>query len=115
MSIFTVFHNPRCAKSRDALAYLDEKKIEYSVVNYLNTPLTFEELNTVIDALDVSAESLIRKNEAEWKTHFADKELEEDELIFAMIEYPKLMQRPIVSNGEHAVIARPASEIDRLL
>ncbi len=111
----TVYHNPRCAKSREALAYLDERKITYEVVNYINEPLTFDQLNDVIDALNIDVASLVRKNEATWKTLFADKELEDDELIFAMIEHPKLMQRPIVLAGDKAVIARPSSKIDDIL
>lgn len=110
-----VYHNPRCGKSREALAYLDEKGQAYEVVEYMKTPITPDELTEVIDALDIDAEDLIRKNEAEWKDNFQDLELTEEEYILAMIEYPKLMQRPIVLKGEKAVIGRPKEEIDKLL
>jgi len=115
MNRITVYHNPRCSKSREALAYLDAKGLDYDVVDYQKNPLTFEELNGLIDALDMDVTSLIRKNEATWKSVFADKELEDDELIYTMLEHPKLLQRPIVLAGERAVVARPASEIDKLL
>lgn len=110
-----VYHNPRCTKSREALAYLDEKGAEYEVVEYMKEPLTPMDLESILEALDMTAIELIRKNEADWKENFADKELEEDEVMLAMIEYPKLMQRPIVMNGGKAVVARPAQEIDKVL
>lgn len=114
MSSYTIYHNPRCGKSREALALLEEKNATIDVINYINEPLTFDQLRDVLDILDIPAEDLIRKNEAVWKDLFADKELSEEEFIYAMIEHPKLMQRPIVVKGDKAVIARPASEIEQL-
>lgn len=110
-----VYHNPRCTKSREALAYLDEKGLEYEVVEYMKEPLTPMDLESVLEALDMSAEDLIRTNESVWKDDFKGKELDEDELILAMIEHPKLMQRPIVLNSGKAVVARPAEEIEKVL
>lgn len=110
-----VYHNPRCGKSREALAYLDDKGQVYEVVDYMKTPITPNELTEVLDALDLDAEELIRKNEADWKEHFKDLELTEEEYVLAMIEYPKLMQRPIILKDQKAVIGRPKEEIDKLL
>lgn len=110
-----VYHNPRCTKSRQALAYLDEKGKEYEVIEYMNEPLTHDEIEGLLEKLDMSAEELVRKNEDIWKSEFKDKELDEDELMFAMIEYPKLMQRPIIVNGDKAVIGRPTEDIDKVL
>lgn len=110
-----VYHNPRCTKSREAVQYLEEKGVKAEIIEYMKDPLTPNELEVILDALDMEAIELIRKNEAEWKAEFKDKELDDDELILAMIEYPKLMQRPIVMNGDKAVVARPATEIDQLL
>lgn len=110
-----VYHNPRCTKSREAVKYLEEKGQKAEIVEYMKDPLTPNELEVVLDALDMVPMELIRTNEAEWKELFKDKELDEDELILAMIEYPKLMQRPIVMKGDKAVVARPATEIDQLL
>lgn len=110
-----VYHNPRCTKSREAVKYLEDKGVNFQVVEYLKDPLTQNELEILLDALDMIPEELIRKNEAIWKEEFKDKELDDDELTLAMIEHPKLMQRPIVVNGDKAVVARPAEEIDKLL
>lgn len=110
-----VYHNPRCTKSREALKYLDDKGVSYEVVEYMKDPLRPEEIEDMLDALGMSAMDLIRTNEAEWKDNFKGKELDEDELILAMIEYPKLMQRPVVMSADKAVVARPADEIDKVL
>lgn len=110
-----VYHNPRCTKSREALAYLENKGLEYEVVEYMKEPLTPMDVESVLEALDMSAEELIRTNETIWKDEFKGKELDEDELVLAMIEHPKLMQRPIVLNAGKAVIARPAEEIEKVL
>ncbi len=110
-----VYHNPRCGKSREALKYLDEKGLEYEVVEYMKEPLTAGQLEGVLEQLDMNADELIRTNEAIWKEEFKGKELDDEELILAMIEHPKLMQRPIVVKGNKAVVARPAEEIENLL
>lgn len=110
-----VYHNPRCGKSREALKYLDEKGLEYEVVEYMKEPLTAGQLEGILEQLDMNADELIRTNEAIWKEEFKGKELDDEELILAMIEHPKLMQRPIVVKGNKAVVARPAEEIENLL
>lgn len=110
-----VYHNPRCGKSRESLAWLEAKNIPYEVVNYMDEPLTFEELDGLLQILDVDPMDVVRTQEPEWKAHFAASELEDEELIYAMIEYPKLMQRPIVVIGDKAVIARPAELLERLV
>ncbi|KAB2810363.1 arsenate reductase (glutaredoxin) [Phaeocystidibacter luteus] len=110
-----VYHNPRCTKSREAVKYLEEKGVEAQVVEYMKEPLTPNELEVILDALDMEPMELIRTNEAIWKEEFKGKELDDDELILAMIEYPKLMQRPIVMNGDKAVVARPAEKSDEVL
>lgn len=109
------YHNPRCSKSREGLAYLEEKGIAPEVVLYMNEPISPTELEDIIDALDIEASDLIRKKEAIWKEDFADKELEEDELILAMIEHPKLMERPILVNGNKAAIGRPKENFDAII
>lgn len=110
-----IYHNPRCSKSREALQYLEEKQLPHEVVNYMNEPLTFDELQELLDKLGMDPFELIRLNEQIWKDEFADKELDDNELIFMMVEYPQLMQRPIVVNDEMAVLARPADKIAELL
>lgn len=73
------------------------------------------EFEDVLDALDMDAIDLVRKNESVWKEEYRDLELGEDEIILAMIEHPKLMERPIVVNGDRAVVARPAEKIEEVL
>ena len=97
------------------MAWLEAKGIEADVVKYLDEPLTFDNLQTVIDQLGIEPQDLIRTNEAEWKAEFKGSDLGDEELIYAMIEYPKLMQRPIVVIGDRAVVARPADTIESLL
>jgi len=109
------YHNPRCTKSREGLAYIEEKGIAPEVVLYMNEPISPNELEDIIDALDIEASDLIRKKEEIWKEEFADKELEEDELILAMIEHPKLMERPILVNDNKAAIGRPKENFDAII
>jgi arsenate reductase len=110
-----IYHNNRCGKSREALKMLEEKGIQHEVVDYMKTPISEEELEGVLEKLDMDAIDLVRNKEAEWKEHFKGKELDEAEVILAMIEYPKLMEPPIVVQGENAVVARPAEKMDQIL
>ena len=110
-----IYHNNRCRKSREALQMLEEKNIKHEVVDYMNTPVTEEELEGLLEKLDIDAIDLIRNKEIDWKDNFKGKELDEAEVILAMIEYPKLMERPIVVNGENAIVARPAEKMDEIL
>ncbi|MEY2963133.1 MAG: hypothetical protein RL754_394 [Bacteroidota bacterium] len=112
-----VYHNPRCQKSREAVALLEEKGVDFEVRLYMNDEesMSAAELESVLEALDMEAMELVRTKEAIWKEEFEDLELDEDEIILAMIENPKLMERPIVVNGDRAVVARPAEKIDAIL
>jgi len=111
--MITIYHNPRCRKSREALAIIEERGIEHLVRLYLNDEesMSAAEFQDVLDALDMDAIDLVRKNESVWKEEYKTLELDEDEVILAMIEHPKLMERPIVMNGERAVVARPVEKL----
>lgn len=111
----TVYHNPRCTKSRNACKLLSEKGIEFETVEYLKNPLTRKDLTGILKKLGIPASALIRKTEAVYKEHFKGKELSEEEWIAAMIEYPKLMERPIVVRGNKAVVGRPTENVLALL
>lgn len=111
---YTVYHNPRCTKSRNALAYLDQKGAEYEIIEYLKEIPTISELKDVLKKLNMSAEDLLRKNEAVYKENYKGKSLSEDEWIEAMVENPKLIERPIVILDGRAVVARPTENIDLL-
>lgn len=112
-----VYHNPRCRKSREALTYLEEKGVSFEVRYYMKDEesMTASELEEVLDALNMDALDLVRKNEALWKEEYRDLELGEDEVILAMIENPRLMERPIILNGDKAVVARPAEKAEEVL
>jgi len=84
-------------------------------VRYMDEPLTYAELDDLLQRMDMDPMDLVRTQEPEWKEHFASNELEDEEVIYAMIEYPKLMQRPIVAIEDEAVVARPAERIAEIL
>jgi arsenate reductase len=105
------YHNPRCKKSREGLQLLEEKGLQPEVILYMTEPLSPMDLEDILVKLSIDAEDLIRSKEAVWKEEFKDKELSEDELVLAMIEYPQLMERPILVNGDKAVIGRPTENL----
>ena len=111
----TLYHNPRCSKSREALQILQQANEPVEVVLYLKDPLSEGALKKIIQQLGVSALELIRKNEPVWKQNYKGKSLSEDELITAMVNNPKLMERPIAINKTKAVIGRPPSEVLKVL
>ncbi len=112
---FKYYHNPRCGKSRQCLAFLQEKGVEPELVLYLKNPPSFEELSEVIDKLGIKPLELIRKNESIFKENFKGKELSNKEWIQAMVDYPKLIERPILISENAAVIGRPKENVLQLL
>ena len=110
-----VYHNPRCSKSRCALEYLDGVNENYEVVEYLKNIPSKSELKKIIQILGIRPEELIRKSEAEYKENYMGKQLTDDQWVEAMIQFPKLIERPIVIKNNKAVIARPTERIDDLL
>ena len=110
-----IYHNPRCSKSRQTLQLIEEKGIQPKIKLYLETPPTKEELKAVIKKLGISAEALLRKNEAEFKENYKGKELTEKVCLDAMLKYPKLIERPIVISGNKAVIGRPPEQVLTLI
>ena len=110
-----IYHNPRCTKSRQGLALLEEAKVDFEIIKYLDTPVQKEELEEIISLLNLAPIQLVRKTEAIWKENFKGKELNDAEIIAAMVEFPKLIERPIVINGNKAVIGRPTEKISGIL
>ncbi len=115
MENIIIWHNPRCSKSRNALIYLEEKGIKPQVVKYLDTIPSFEELKEVLKLLGMNAKELMRKGETIYKELNLKDIEDEDSLINAMIENPKLIERPIIIKGNKAVVARPLENIDTIL
>ena len=113
--MITIYHNPKCSKSREGLCLLQNKNIDFKVVNYINTPFTFIELKNLIKLLKIKPIDLIRTKESIWKENFKNKTFSDDELIQLMLDNPKLIERPIVVNGTKAVIARPTEKIDEII
>jgi arsenate reductase len=108
-----IYHNPRCTKSRQGLKYLQEKGLDFEVVEYLKEGLKEEELESILTKLNFSPMDLIRKNEAIWKSDFKAKvNLTDQQVILAMVQHPKLMERPIVINGDKAAVGRPTENIE---
>ena len=110
-----IYHNPRCRKSREALQYLEETKQSFDIINYIDKRLSKAEIEQLLKELGYQPEELIRKNEAIWKEQYKGKDLSVDELVSALSENPKLIERPIISNGKSAVIARPLDKLINFL
>lgn len=110
-----IYHNPRCAKSRQTLALLQEKGVEPEVVEYLKNLLTTEDLGELIRFLGIEPLALVRKNEDVWKEQYKGKELSDKEVIKAMVENPKLIERPIVVKEKKAVLGRPPENVLKLI
>ena len=106
-----IYHNPRCSKSRQGLEILENSKKEFEVVKYLEEIPTEKELSEIINLLNISPIQLVRKTEKIWKENYKGKELSDSSIIKAMIENPKLIERPIVINNNKAVIGRPPENI----
>ena len=110
-SKISIYHNPRCRKSREALDYLNNSGIDYNLVLYLSNPLSKITLKNLLFKLKINAIDLIRKNELLWKSEFSKKNLTENEIISIMLENPKLIERPIIENENSAVIGRPIEKL----
>jgi len=115
MSTVTLYHNPRCSKSRAALALLEERGLTLRIVEYLKTPPSAAELAALVKKLGIAAEQLVRKSEEIYKSRYAGRRLSEAEWIEAMAEHPILIERPIAVKGSKAVIGRPPEAVIGLL
>ena len=109
--MITIYHNPRCSKSRQGLALIEESGKGFKIIKYLDEKLTSEELDVIISKLEIKPIDLVRKNEAIWKSDYKEKALADKDIIDAMVLHPKLIERPIVINGDKAVIGRPSESI----
>ena len=106
--MISIYHNPRCSKSRQALAVLEASDVPLNVILYLDTPPSFEDLVGILRKLGITARELLRKTESAYKeNNLSDNTKTESELIETMVSYPKLIERPIIINGNKAVIGRP--------
>lgn len=116
MTDLTLYHNPRCSKSRSALELLESRGLQPRIVRYLETPPSEATLRDLLRKLDLTPRQLLRSSEEEYKTlQLADPSLSEALLIQAMLSHPKLIERPILVAGERAVIGRPPERVLEIL
>lgn len=106
-----IYHNPRCRKSRQTLALIQENGITPEIIEYLNLPISTSELASLLEMLNIKPIQLVRKSEQIWKENFKGKDLSDDEIVRAMVEYPKLIERPIVVEKKKAIIGRPPENV----
>jgi arsenate reductase len=116
MAEFTIYHNPRCSKSRQTLALLTEQGVTPDINLYLETAPAAGEINQLLGQLGIGARDLLRKGEAVYKeAGLADTSLSEAQLVAAMAAHPQLIERPIVVRGARAVLGRPPENVLDLL
>lgn len=113
--MITIYHNPRCSKSRQGLALLEQSGKEFEIIKYLDDNISYKQLEIIISKLGIKPIDLIRKNEAIWKSDYKGKILSDDEVIKTMLAHPKLIERPIVINGNKAVVGRPPESISNII
>ena len=110
-----IYHNPRCGKSRNCLAFVTEKEAEIVIIKYLETPPSEKEIKEVLQKLNFKPIQLVRTKESIWIERFKNKPLTDDAIIQAMVEHPILIERPIVIKGEKAIIGRIPEEVAQFI
>ena len=110
-----IYHNPRCSKSRNTLSIIQEMGNGVEIIEYLNSPPTAKELEVILEMLNIQPIELIRKDEIIWKEKYRGKQMTDDEIINAMRENPKLIERPIVIKNGKAIIGRHPKKVLNLL
>ena len=113
--MITIYHNPRCGKSRECLAFLQNSNFEFEIVKYLDINFTFNTLSEILNKLNINPIDLVRIKEPIWIQNYKSKQLSNEEIIEAMVLHPTLIERPIVVNKNKAIIARPLHKIKLIL
>ena len=106
-----IYHNPKCSKSRRTLDLIKSKKSDFQIIEYLKNPPTFKEIKLLLSKLNMKPIELIRTQEGIWKENYKKKKINDDEIINTMINYPKIIERPIVTNKKKAIIGRPPENV----
>ena len=107
----TLYHNPRCRKSREAFQYLEENNLSFEIVKYLEHSFDKNTLSDVLKKIDRKPSEILRKNEVLWKNQYASKNLSEDKILELLVNEPKLIERPIVTAANKGVLARPIENL----
>lgn len=110
-----IFHNPRCRKSRETLEIIRQAGHEPEIIEYLQTPPSASELKDLLRRMDKRPEEIIRKGEDIFKLNYKGKSLTDDEWIDVLVENPKLIERPIVVNGDKVALGRPPENVKNIL
>ncbi len=100
-----------CSKSRQALSLVKSKTSNFEIIEYLKNPLTFKEIALLLSQLNIKPLKLIRIQESIWKEHYKEQEMNDDEIINTIVNHPKLMERPIITNNKKAIIGRPPERL----
>jgi arsenate reductase (glutaredoxin) len=111
----TIYHNPRCSKSRATLELLRARGIEPTIIEYLKTPPTREQLQTILGLLGIRARDLARRKEAAWSEAGLNDDSDDDAVLEAMLDHPVIIERPIVICGDRAVVGRPPENVNALI
>ncbi|MEX2319740.1 MAG: arsenate reductase (glutaredoxin) [Saccharospirillum sp.] len=115
MTSAVLYHNPRCSKSREAKALLDDKGVDYEVRLYLSEPLSVGELQGLVNRLGIPAADVLRRKEADYETAGLDNSSSEQQILEAIARFPKLLERPILVTAKGARIGRPPEAIREIL
>lgn len=110
-----VLHNPRCGKSRNCLAFLTEANQSFEIINYLQNPLSEDEIRTLLEKLNLKPIELVRQKETVWIENYKDKTLSDNEIIKALSENPILIERPIVIKNDKAIIGRAIENLEKFI
>lgn len=105
--MYTILHNSRCGKSRESLKVLEDSGKEFQIREYLKEPLSKEEIKNILSKLKVNPIDIVRTNEEDWKTNYKGKELSDEDILDSLVKFPKLIQRPIITDEKSGVIGRP--------
>ncbi|WP_369764769.1 arsenate reductase (glutaredoxin) [Flavobacterium sp. WC2429] len=110
-----IYHNPRCGKSRNALALVEETKQEYEVIKYLEQPPTYPDLVLLLKKLHLKPLELVRQKEKIWIENYKNKSMTDESIINAMVSNPILIERPILIKGDKAIIGRDLEKVNHFL
>ena len=106
-----IYHNTSCSKSRQAIALVSSKALDFEVIEYLNNLLTFEEIKLLLSQLNIKPIELIRTKESIWNENYNARDMNHDEIISTIVNHPKLIRRPIITNNEKAIIGSSTENV----
>ena len=110
----TIYHNPRCRKSREAIQYMEGRGVSSKIVKYLDQLFDVNSLREVLKKIDMKPSEIVRRNEILWKKEYDGNNLSEDQILKLLVEQPRLIERPIVTLGNKGVLARPIRKSNRI-